>query len=142
MDGVDHRFKVDSKNSGKIKKEKHFQVSVHWPSGSKIIRQTRITSIETKRKKPSSFWEHSFRDETKEIKWMSLPVTGKLKDVSDKKAGKKGFSLAELRITKEDIKSNTYQLLPSGKVEQFSAFVIKSIQKSAKGDFKESKKLK
>ena len=75
IDGINHRFKVDSKSSGKKEKEKHYQASVYWPPGSNLLRQTRMTSIETKRKKPSSFWEHRFRDKTKIKKWMSFPVT-------------------------------------------------------------------
>ena len=91
MDGIDHRFKVDSKASGKKKKEKHFQASVHWPSEGNLLRQTRIISTNSKRKKPSSFWEHRFRDGSKERKWMSMPIKGKLRDVLDKKNGKNFF---------------------------------------------------
>ena len=84
LDGINYRFKVDSKQSGNKKKEKHFQASVHWPSEGKLLRQIRVTSILTKRKKPSSFWEHRFKDGTKAKKWISLPVTGKLLDISEK----------------------------------------------------------
>ena len=34
--------------------------------------------------KPSSFWENHFRDKKTSKRWMSLPITGKLKDISDK----------------------------------------------------------
>ena len=84
MDGINYSFKMDSEQSGKKRKEKYFQVSVHWPYQGLILRQTRIASIDSKRKKPSSFWEQRFRDETRTKRWMSLPITGKLKDVSDK----------------------------------------------------------
>ena len=141
MDGINHRFKVDSKISGKKEKEKHFQASVHWPTEGNLLRQTRMTSIETKRKKPSSFWEHRFRDKTKIKKWMSFPITGKLKDVSDKKAGKKDFSFAELGITDEDIKSHSHALLTHEQIDTHSAYVIESIEKNKKGKIKESKKL-
>ena len=141
MDGIDHRFKVDSKSSGKKKKEKHFEVSIHWPHDGNLLSQTRITSIKTKRKKPSSFWEHRFRDGTKTKKWMSFPVTGKIKDVSDKKAGKKDFSFAELDITDEDIRSHTNNLLSQEQIDTLSAYVIESIKKNKKGKVKDSKKL-
>ena len=141
MDGIDHRFKVDSKASGKKKKEKHFQASIHWPSEGNILRQTRITSTFPKGNKPSSFWEHRYKDETKTKKWMSLPVTGKLKDVSDKKTSKKDFSFSELGITDEDIKSHDHTLLHSENIDTLSAYVIESIELSNKGKVKESKKL-
>ena len=141
MDGIDHRFKVDSKASGKKKKEKHFQVSIHWPSEGNLLRQTRITSTDSKRKKPSSFWEHRFRDGTKTKKWMSLPVAGKLKDVSDKKTGKKDFSFSELGVTDEDIKSHDNTLLRRENIDTLSAYVVESIELSKKGRVKDSKKL-
>ena len=139
MDGIDHRFKVDSKESGKKKKEKHFQASVHWPSRGNFLRQIRITSIETKMKKPSSFWEHRYKDRTKAKKWISLPVTGKLKDVSDKKTGKKDFSYAALGVTEEDIRSHTHKLLPQEKIDTLLIYVVESIKKNKKGKIKESK---
>ena len=112
MDTIDHSFRVDSNQSGKKKKERHFQVSVHWPSKGNLIRQTRITSIYSKRKKPSSFWEHRFRDGIKIKRWMSMPITGKLKDVTNKKSSKKEFSFSELDITDEDIKAHNNELFP------------------------------
>ena len=141
MDGINHQFKVDSKSSKKKKKEKHFQVSIHWPSDGNLLRQTRVTSTDSKRKKPSSFWEHRFRDGTKTKRWMSFPVTGKLKDVSDKKAGKKDFSFAELEMTDKDVKSHTNQLLFKEQIDTLSVYVIESIEKNKKGKIKESKKL-
>ena len=65
MDGIDYSFKVDSKISGKKKKEKYFAISIHWPSGDNLLCQTRVTSILSKQKKPSSFWEHRFHDGSK-----------------------------------------------------------------------------
>ena len=138
MDGIDHRFKINSKSS---KKEKDFQALIHWPSEGDILRQTRITSTFPKRKKPSSFWENHYKDETKTKKWMSLPVTGKLKDVSDKKISKKDFSFSELSVTDEDIKSHDHTILHSENVDTLSVYVIESIELSKKGEVKESKKL-
>ena len=138
MDGIDHRFKINSKSS---KKEKHFQALIHWPSEGDILRQTRITSTFPKRKKPTSFWEHRYKDGTKIKKWMSLPVTGKLKDVSNKKTSKKDFSFSELGVTDEDIKSHDHTILNSENIDTLSAYVIESIELSNKGKVKESKKL-
>ena len=140
MDGIDHQFKVESKRSCKKKKQKHFQVSIHWHSEGTFLRQTRIISIETKQKKPSSFWEHRFRDGTKAKKWMSLPITGKLKDVSNKKPNKKDFSLSEMILNEGDIRSQTHQLLPQKNFNKFSAYVIESMEKDKKGNIKKSKK--
>ena len=141
MDGIDYLFKVDSKESGKKNKDKHFKVSVHWPSSGKLYRQIRITSILSMRKKPSSFWEHRYKDGTKAKKWMSLPVTGKLKDVTDIKASKKDFSFAEIGVTEDDIRSHTHTLLPVEKIDTLSAYVVVLMKKNKNGKVKESKKM-
>ena len=141
MDGINHRFKVDSKSSDKKKKEKHFQVSVYWPSEGNFLRQTRVTSINPKRKNPSSFWEHRFRNGIKTKKWMSMPITGKLKDVSKKKISNNRFSFSELDLTDEDIISRSNKLLPYEKVDTLTAYVIESKQMDKKGNIQESKKL-
>ncbi len=141
MDGIDHRFKVDSEVSGKKKKEKHVQASVHWPSGGNLLHQIRITSIDSKRKKPSSFWEHRFRDGSKTKQWLSMPITGKLREVSDKKIGKKDFSFSELGVTDEEIKSYNHRLLNRENIDTLLAYVIESNKMDKKGKIKESKKL-
>ena len=141
MDGINHSFKVDSKSSRKKKKEKHFEVSIHWLPEGTLLQQTRITSITSKRKKPSSFWVHRFRDGSKTKKWMSMPITGKLKDISDKKVGKKDFSFSELIVTDKDIKSQDHELLSQEKVNKLLVYVIESKEKDNNGKIKESKKL-
>ena len=70
-----------------------------------------------------------------------MPITGKLKDVSDKKVGKKGFSFSELDVTDEDIKSHDNELLLQEKVDTLLAYVIESIKKNKQGKVKERKKL-
>ena len=74
-------------------------------------------------------------------RWMSFPVTGKLKDVSDKKKRKKDFSFTEFDITDEDIKSYDNKLLSQEKIDTILVYVIESVEKDKKGEIKESKKL-
>jgi len=141
MDGINHSFKVDSKNSGKNNSENHFQIFVNWPSDGEVIRQIRVTSIDTKKKKLSSYWEHRFRHDSKAKKWMTLPITGKLKDVSNKKSRKKDFSFSELEITQEEIKTNLHYMHPKEQIGDFSAYVVKSIKKNKNGNIQKSKKI-
>jgi len=140
MDGINYSFKMDSRVSGK-KKEKHFKVFFHWSTKGKLLSQIRVISINSKRKKPSSFWIQCFQDGSKLKKWMSMPVTGKLKDVSDKKSSKKEFSFFELGFTDAELKSNEHTLLPQAKIDTLMAYVIESKEKDKKGSVKESKKL-
>ena len=139
IDGVNHIFKLDSRESNKKKQEKHFEVYINWPSEGDLLSQTRIVSINSKRKKPSSFWVHRYRDETKIKKWMSLPITGKLKDVSDKKSSRKEFSFSELSITDEEIDSQIHDLMPQEKIDSLVTYVINSKKIDKKGNIKESK---
>jgi hypothetical protein len=141
MDGIDHRFKITIIESRKKKKEKHFEAFVHWPSEGNLLRQVRLTAIETVQKKPSSYWEHRYNDGTNTKKWMSLPVSGKLKDITGKKVGKKDFSFSDLSVTEKDINSHNHNLLNLEKVDTLSAHVILLIKKNKKGKVKESKKM-
>ena len=141
MDGMDHSFRLNSQYRGKKKKEKHFEAFFHWPSEGNLISQTRVRSINSKRKKPSSFWVHRFHGGTKTKKWMSIPITGKLKDKSDKKAGKKYFSFSELVVTDEEINAHDHTFLPKENIDTLLAYVIESKKMNKKGKIKERKKL-
>ena len=70
-----------------------------------------------------------------------MSITGKLRDVSDKKVGKKDFSFSELGVTDEEIKSHDHTLLHRENIDTLLAYVIESNKKDKKGKIKESKKL-
>jgi len=69
-----------------------------------------------------------------------MPITGKLKDISDKKSTKK-FTLADLEFTEKEIAENEHSILPSEKIGDHSAHVIKSVKKGKNGKVKKSKKI-
>ena len=140
LDSVNHQFTVHFKQTGKKKKNNNYRVFVNWPGDGEILRETRVEPILHDKKKPSSFWEHRFRDGRKSKKWITLPVTGKLKDVSKKKSKKK-FSLEDLEFTEKDIKNNDHIILSHEKLNNYSVYVIESVEKGKSGNVKESKKL-
>ena len=70
-----------------------------------------------------------------------MPITGKLKDVSDKKSRKKEFSFSELSMTDKEIKTYEHELFPQGKVDTLLAYVINSIDRDNNGINKKSKKI-
>ena len=72
MDGVNYSFKVESNKNGKSDKTKYFRVSVFWPEDNEINRMTRVESLNPKRKKPSSFWEHRYFENNKKRGSFSL----------------------------------------------------------------------
>ena len=69
-----------------------------------------------------------------------MPITGKLKDISDKKSTKK-FTLADLEFTEKEIAENEHSILPSEKIGNHSVHVIKSVKKGKNGKVKKSKKI-
>ena len=140
LDSINHQFTVHFEQTGKKKKNNTYHVFVNWPGDGIILRETRVEPIQHDKKKPSSFWEHRFRDGRKSKKWITLPVTGKLKDVSNKKSKKK-FSLEDLEFTAEDIKKNDHIILSNEKLNNYSVYVIESVEKGKSGNIKESKKL-
>ncbi len=140
LDSVNHQFSVNIKETGKKEKIKNYQISIQWPETGDVLKKTRVKPVQVKRKKPSSIWEHQFKEGQKAKRWMSMPITGKLKDISDKKTTKK-FTLADLEFTKKDIAENEHSILPSEKIGDHSVYVIKSVKKGKKGKVKKSKKI-
>ena len=140
LDSINHQFTVHFEQTGKKKKNKNYRVFVNWPGDGDILRETRVEPVQHDKKKPSSFWEHRFQDGRKSKKWITLPVTGKLKDVSKKKSKKK-FSLEDLEFTEEDIKNNDHIILSHDKLNNYSVFVIESVEKGKSGNKKGAKKL-
>ena len=141
MDNISHEFTVKMKRTGKKKKNSEFKVMVHWPEKDDILRETRILPLNSKKKKPSSFWEQKFRGGRRAAKWMTLPITGKLKDVSKKKLNKKNFSFSELEVTTEFIDSYSHTRLPDEQLGNFTTYLIESIEQKKKGKQGETKKL-
>jgi hypothetical protein len=140
LDSVNHQFSVNIKETGKKEKIKNYQISIQWPEKGDILKRTRVKPIQDKRKKPSSIWEHQFKDGRKTKRWMTMPITGKLKDISDKKSTKK-FTLADLKFTEKEIAENENSILSSETIGDHSVHVIKSVKKGKNGKVKKSKKI-
>ena len=126
MDGVNHEFSVSMENSKKKRKKKDFKVLVNWPSEGEILRETLIQTYQDHKKKSSSYWEQKFNNGNITKRWMTMPITGKLKDISHKKAGNNSFSLEELEITNEFIQNYVHTLIDKKILNQESVFVIES----------------
>ena len=140
LDSVNYQFSVNIKETGKKEKIKNYQISIQWPKKGDILKKTRVKPIQNNRKKPSSIWEHQFKDRQKTKRWMTMPITGKLKDISDKKSTKK-FTLADLEFTEREISANEHSLLPSEAIGDNSVHVIKSLKKGKNGKVKKFKKI-
>ena len=58
---------------------------------------------------------------------MTLPISGKLKDISDKKNRSSEFIFSDLEFTDEEIKINTNILLSNKEIRCERCYVIKSV---------------
>ncbi len=137
LDGINHEFSVLMETKkGKKNKSIEFKVMVHWPEEGDILRETRILPLNSKKKKPTSYWEQLFKNGRETKRWMSMPITGKLKDVSQKKAGKKSFSFDELEITSDFIQSAHHQIIGEDSVNDTKVIIIESEKSNEKGSTK------
>lgn len=139
LDGIDHQYFASFKQSRKnhLDKQREFWTSVHWPLSGSINKMVNLRLVKPDNMKGVSYWEHRNKAATKPSRWMTLPVTGKLKDVSDKKKSRKEFDLSELEITQETIDSNEHQLLGTEELNGSMVYVLESTE----GRKKEKKKL-
>ena len=140
LDSINHQFLVKFNESDKKTKTKSYQISINWPLDGEVLKETRVLPINKIKNKPSSFWEHQFKDKRKIKRWMSMPISGKLKDVSDKKSSKQ-FSLADLEFNEKDIFENSNDLIGTELIDGQLRYVINSIKKSKEGKNKDFRKI-
>ena len=140
LDNTNYNFTLDIEYVDKKKENKQFEFNVYWPKEGNVIRQVRVNSINLKRKKPSSYWEYRFNDNSKVKRWMSLPITGKLKDISDKNFSQ-DFSLSDLEISIEEIKLNENVFQGSEIIKGNTVNIIESIKKHSDGSIIDRKKI-
>ena len=88
--------------------------------------------------KDVKFWEHQYKNASPSKRWMTMPITGKLKDVTDKKPNRNEFNLSELEITQEIINNYDNKILEESNLNDRAVIILESVQRSKK---KVSKKL-
>jgi|TARA_X000000368_G_C23016972_1_gene706171 hypothetical protein len=140
LDNINHQFSFNFKESGKKNKTNKYKILINWPKEGPHLKETRIIPVKNMKNKPTSFWENQFKDKRKSKRWMSMPITGKLKDISDKKPSKK-FSLADLEFSDEDIYKNENNLIGKEIINGELNYIVNSLQKTKEGKNKESRKL-
>ena len=139
-EGLNHSFelKILKNQKGKPTKERILKIWAYWP---KIGEHSRLSFVETLSPNNLSdvkYWEHRFKNGTDAKRWMTMPVTGKLKDVSDKKPNKNEFDFSELEITPELINDHKNSILSSESYMNRDVVVVESKKTTGK---KTSKKL-
>ena len=92
--GLNHTFRLSiiKKQNSKPDKKQVINISFLWPKEGPYLRKSFVETLEPKNLKGVRFWEHSYKESRLSKRWITLPVTGKLKDVTDKKPNKNEFN--------------------------------------------------
>ena len=138
--GLNHTFRLSiiKKQNSKPDKKQVINISFLWPKEGPYLRKSFVETLEPKNLKGVRFWEHTYKVSKLSKRWITLPVTGKLKDVTDKKPNKNEFNFSELELTQEIINNHTNTILENTKIDGRPIIVIESIEKNNK---KNSKKI-
>tara|TARA_B100001029_G_C15055911_1_gene454365 strand:- start:1517 stop:2248 length:732 start_codon:yes stop_codon:yes gene_type:complete len=129
LKGLDRSMVIKSNiiKKGEIKKSQKVKVQICWPKNSEKVKLTLIEFFEPKRKIGVKFWEHTLSSNLNTLKWMTMPITGKLKDISNKNPKKSEFDFSDLQLTKEIILSHQNTI-----IENSNEIIIKAISKDNK----------
>lgn len=132
--GLNHSFELDILKSqkGKPNKNKRLKISAYWPAEGVHSRMSFVETLAPDNLKDVRFWEHRFKDGSKAKRWMTMPLTGKLKDVSDKKPNKNEFNFSELEITPENINNHDNKIIEQKALNGKAVIILESVQRSKK----------
>jgi len=132
--GIDYSFQlsINKQQKGKPDKYKSLQISLYWPPKGDLSRMSYVETLAPKNLIDVKFWEHRFKDASPSKRWMTMPITGKLKDVTDKKPNKNEFNFSELEITPEIISNHDNKIIAQESLNGRDVIILESVQKSKK----------
>ena len=138
--GIDHSFQlsIHKQQKGKPDKYKTLQINLYWPLEGEFSRMSYVETLAPNNLKDVKFWEHRYKNASPPKRWMTMPITGKLKDVTDKKPNKNEFNFSELEITSEIINNHNNKIVEQSSLNDRDVIILESVQRSKK---KVSKKL-
>lgn len=131
LKGIDRSMQIRSEfyKKDKLTEYQVLKLFVHWPINGEVEKMTHIEYEEPKKRKGVRFWEHSHKSAEKPFRWITLPVTGKLTDITGKKNRKKGFDISELQLKKSDIENHSNKVIGTKMIEGREAYIIECIEK-------------
>lgn len=126
--GIDRSMLISSDiyKKGKLNDHQVMKLSVYWPDNGKIEKMTNIIYEKPRKRAGVQFWEHVPLLENKPLRWITLPVTGKLKDITGKNHKKSGFDISELQLNKKDIEDHSNKLIDQKKLNGYDVYIIES----------------
>ena len=90
MDGIDHQMTIQIKSKDKNDKVEtsNLELFVHWQTDKDKYKMVRVKELTDGKKKGRQLWVHSYKD-GKEKKWIRMPRSGKIKNLTGKKSSDK-----------------------------------------------------
>ena len=106
LDGIDHEMNVDilTTNSKEKKENRKFNLSIHWDMNNDRYKMIFIKENNGK-KNCLKAWAHHYTND-KVNKWVLLPKSGKIKNVTGKKTSEK-LDLSEVSLSLDFLKKES-----------------------------------
>ncbi len=132
LEKIDHEYQVhyEEKTKNKPIKTRVFSTAVHWPSSGDISKKVYLKMLKPQKMQEVQYWEHHFKQTIKINKWMTMPVTGDLKDISNKNKKGSSFDLSDIEITEELILTHDSEIVDQKSIKNDSLIVIKCTKKN------------
>ena len=132
--GIDHSFQlsIHKQQKGKPDKNQSLQISLYWPTSGECTRMSYVETLAPKNLTDVKFGEQRYKDASPSKRWMTMPITGKLKDVTDKKPNKNEFNFSELEITPNIINNHDNNIMEQKLLNGKAVIILESVSRSKK----------
>ena len=126
--GIDHSFELNilKKQKSKPDKTRRLKIWVHWPDNSSVSRMSKVETLAPENLQDVNYWEHRFSDGRPTKRWMTFPVTGKLREITGKKANKNEFYFSELEVTAEIIELYKNEIVGEDVINGRNVLILES----------------
>ena len=143
LKGRDLSYIVDITQEQKSKpdKSKLFQLWTHWPNDGQIKKKIHAVILKPIEMDGVKYWEFLYHDNKKQEKWTTMPITGKLKNISDRKQKENEFSLSELEITNCMIETHQNSFVGEEMIDGRNTIILESVELKKNGKIDIRKKL-
>ena len=126
--GIDYSFELNilKKQKSKVDKARRLKIWVHWPDNSIVSRMSKVETLAPENLQDVNYWEHRYSDGRTTKRWMTLPITGKLKEITGKKANKNEFDFSELEVTAEIIELYKNEIVGEEVIKGRNVLILES----------------
>ena len=118
---------IIKKQKFKPEKKKKYNVNIFYPHDDSIKRMIRIDTLEPKNLSKVSYWEHLSNYDSSLTRWISMPVTEKIKKLAPKEKLISDIDFNDIILNPNEILSNANSVIDKRKLNQDEIYIIESI---------------